>query len=140
MVRYANQKDYTDIITTFRLYRDIFPHLKPIDIKKSIDKKEVVWDSGVVIHYNKYQRSRMKGDFKTMIGDVNLKKMASKNGGVASKVFNKWLKDLGSGRVVLTVRDENIRAIRFYDKQGFVKASSCKWSKDIDGTVMVLEF
>lgn len=133
---FAAARDLNDVVKTFRLYRDIFPHLRPNDLKKSIENKQLVWKNGVVIQFKTYQRRRTKGTFSTQVGDIHLQKIASQRNGKTKDVFKEWLEYLGDARIVLSVRQTNERAIKFYQKFGFEIVCDCKWNKE-DGYVMV---
>jgi len=103
----ATLKDYDDVISAFHLYRNVFPHLSPTDIKKSIQNKELIWKYGVAIQFKHYKQKRRKGTFTTKVGDINLMKMCKVNGGMSDLAFNEWLDLLKRGRIVLSVRQDN---------------------------------
>ena len=137
----ATLKDYDDVISAFRLYRNVFPHLSPTDIKKSIQNKELIWKYGVVIQFKYYKQKRKKGTFTTKVGDINLIKMCKVNGGMPDTVFNEWLDLFERGRIVLSVRQNNHRAIKFYKRHNFKTRTEISWNKDkIKGYVMTLDF
>ena len=137
----ATLKDYDDVISAFRLYRNVFPHLSPTDIKKSIQNKELIWKYGVAIQFKYYKQKRKKGTFTTKVGDINLMKMCKVNGGMPDTVFNEWLDLLKRGRIVLSVRQSNQPALKFYERHNFNIQSEISWGKDkIKGYVMTLDF
>ena len=137
----ATLKDKADIISTFRLYRDVFPHLNPKDIEQYIIDKQMVWKYGVAIQFKHYKQKRKKGTFTTKVGDIHLMKMCKVNGGMSDLVFNEWLDLLKRGRIVLSVRQDNHRAIKFYERHNFKIQSEISWGKDkIKGYVMTLNF
>ena len=137
----ATLRDYDDVISAFRLYRNVFPHLTPTDIKKSIQNKELIWKYGVAIQFKHYKQKRKKGTFTTKVGDINLMKMCKVNGGMSDLAFNEWLDLLKRGRIVLSVRQDNHRAIKFYERHNFKIQSEISWGKDkIKGYVMTLNF
>jgi predicted GNAT family N-acyltransferase len=109
-------------------------------LKKSIENKQLVWDKGVAIQFKTYQRRQTKGTFKIQVGDVHLQKIASQRNGKTKDVFKEWLEyvaeELNDARIVLSVRQTNERAIKFYQKFGFEIVCDCKWNKE-DGYVMV---
>ena len=131
--------DYDDIVKTFRSYRTVFPYLRPKELEKSIKIKNMVWCDGVAIQFKTYKRRQKKGTFTTKVGDIHLQKIASSKRGATDRVFTKWLDHLGDGRIVLSVRQDNKRAIKFYEKHNFEIVSKCRWT-DTKGYVMVLEF
>ena len=137
----ATLKDYDDVISAFHLYRNVFPHLSPTDIKKSIQNKELIWKYGVAIQFKYYKQKRKKGSFTTKVGDINLMKMCKVNGGMPGTVFNEWLDLLERGRIVLSVRQENQQAIKFYERHNFNIQTEISWNEDkIKGYVMTLDF
>ena len=137
----ATLRDYDDVISAYRLYRNIFPHLSPTDIKKSIQNKELIWKYGVAIQFKHYKQKRKKGTFTTKVGDVHLMKMCKVNGGMSDLAFNEWLDLLNRGRIVLSVRQDNQPALKFYERHNFNIQSEMSWGKDkIKGYVMTLNF
>ena len=137
----ATLRDYDDVISAFQLYRNVFPHLTPTDIKKSIQNKELIWKYGVAIQFKYYKQKRKKGTFTTKVGDIHLIKMCKVNGGLSDLAFNEWLDLLKRGRIVLSVRQDNHRAIKFYERHNFKIQSEISWGKDkIKGYVMTLNF
>ena len=137
----ATLRDYDDVISAFRLYRNVFPHLTPTDIKKSIQNKELIWKYGVAIQFKYYKQKRKKGTFTTKVGDIHLIKMCKVNGGLSDMAFNEWLDLLKRGRIVLSVRQSNQPALKFYERHNFNIQSEISWGKDkIKGYVMTLDF
>ena len=137
----ATLKDYDDVISAFRLYRNIFPHLSPTDIKKSIQNKELIWKYGVAIQFKNYKQKRKKGTFTTKVGNIHLIKMCKVNGGMPDTVFNEWLDLLKRGRIVLSVRQANQPALKFYERHNFNIQTEISWNEDkIKGYVMTLDF
>ena len=137
----ATLRDYDDVISAFRLYRNVFPHLTPTDIKKSIQNKELIWKYGVAIQFKNYKQKRKKGTFTTKVGDINLMKMCKVNGGMPDTVFNEWLDLLKRGRIVLSVRQNNQPALKFYERHNFNIQSEISWGKGkIKGWIMTLDF
>ena len=137
----ATLRDYDDVISAFRLYRNVFPHLTPTDIKKSIQNKELIWKYGVAIQFKYYKQKRKKGTFTTKVGDIHLIKMCKVNGGLSDMAFNEWLDLLKRGRIVLLVRQNNQPALKFYERHNFNIQSEISWGKDkIKGYVMTLAF
>ena len=137
----ATLKDYDDVISAFHLYRNVFPHLSPTDIKKSIQNKELIWKYGVAIQFKYYKQKRKKGTFTTKVGDIHLIKMCKVNGGLSDMAFNEWLDLLKRGRIVLSVRQDNHRAIKFYERHNFNIQTEISWNEDkIKGYVMTLDF
>ena len=137
----ATLRDYDDVISAFRLYRNVFPHLTPTDIKKSIQNKELIWKYGVAIQFKHYKQKRKKGTFTTKVGDINLMKMCKVNGGMSDLAFNEWLDLLKRGRIVLSVRQSNQPALKFYERHNFNIQSEISWGKGkIKGWIMTLDF
>ena len=135
---FAADSDLKEIVSLFRTHREVFPHLRPKEIEKSIEEQKMVWCGGVAIQFKTYKRRQKKGSFTTNVGDIHLQKIVSKNLGQTKEVFKQWIDYLKEGRIVLSVRKRNKRAIRFYEKHNFKIVSDIKW-KDVEGYVMVLD-
>ena len=132
-------KDFDNVMSYFKLYKDLFPHVRTDNIKELIEKEQVILENGVLITYNVYQK-------KTTLGNV----FANKNDAIIHQIVNK---DLGSGNatsvindffkyvdtnVFLTVRQSNLQANKFYKKVGMDCIGKISWSdKSILGNVYV---
>ena len=61
----------------------------------------------------------------------------SQGNGKAKKVFKAFLKKHKKTNLILDVRSNNKKAIRFYRKNGFKKVDETSFGKDMKGIVMV---
>ena len=59
---HAKLEDFDKIKNIFKGYRDIFPYLRFDSLKNKIEEGKVIYDSGVVITYNRYKRNQKLGD------------------------------------------------------------------------------
>ena len=143
VLNFAKPDDYQDIMNVFKTHKEIFPHIRGDKIQKLIDSKNVVWESGVLITWNRYKRKQRIGNYQGQKGDCILHQIAAKNQGDGSgkRVFEKFI-EYNKGRdIVLSVRSLNTRAIEFYKKYGFIKVSDIEWgkTKQVKGEVYLLE-
>ena len=68
-------------------------------------------------------------------------KMCKVNGGMSDLVFNEWLDLLKRGRIVLSVRQNNQPALKFFERHNFYIQSEISWGKGkIKGWIMTLDF
>ena len=136
----ATLQDYETIVSMFRKHRDIFPHLRPLSLKESIEKGNMIFSLGVVIQFKIYQRTHKIGDFTCSKGDLHLMKMVSTKG-QAETIVKRWFYSYGNGRVILKVREHNQPAVDFYKRLNFETVGEVCWGKDkIKGLVMKLDF
>ena len=89
------------------------------------------------------KKNRVLSAYEAQKGDCILHQIAAKNQGDGSgkRVFEIFI-EYNKGRdIVLSVRTENDRAIKFYKKNGFIKVSDIEWGKDkqVKGQVYLLE-
>ena len=109
-----------------------------------IDSKNVVWEDGVLITWNRYKRKQKVGEYQAQKGDCILHQIAARDqgNGSAKKVFERFINDGNFERdVLLSVRSENDRARAFYEKYGFRVVSDIEWgkTKQVKGKVYLLE-
>ena len=137
---YASNDDLDEIVKLFRKHRDIFPHLRPLTLKQSIEKNQMIWSMGVAIQFKLYKRKHRYEEFTCNVGDLHLMKMVSSKGN-AERILKRWFYSYGTGRVVLSVRENNNRAIEFYKTLNFEKVAETCWGKSkIKGWIMKLDF
>lgn len=139
-MNHANIEDYDTIYNMFKLYRkDHFPHIRKDYIEGSLKKKRVILEDDVVIVYLKYQKRQRIGNCIVDKGDIAIKQIltSKKGSGNASKVLNRFL-DTFQTNVWLCVREDNKRAIRFYEKNGFTQIGQVTWTernRDLEGAI-----
>ena len=152
-MNHANLDNLEEIMDVFKQYADTFPHIRKDKIETMIEFHNVIWEEGVLITYNHYKRkqkvammskkNRVLSAYEAQKGDCILHQIAAKNQGDGSgkRVFKRFI-EYNKGRdIVLSVRTENDRAIKFYKKNGFIKVSDIEWGRDkqVKGQVYVLE-
>ena len=136
----ATEKDYDEILSLFRKHRPTFPHLRPQSLLESIECENMVWSMGVAIQFKVYQRKSRIGNFNCRKGDLHLMKMVSGKG-QGETILKRWYYSYGKGRVVLSVREDNERAINLYKRLNFETVGEVSWGDDqIKGLVMKLDF
>ena len=92
------------------------------------DRGKVVYDTGVVITYNKYKRKQKLGNVQANMGDIVIQEIVKEEGGDAEDVFLRFV-DFVVEDVWLTVRRDNERAKKFYDRVGMELVGEVFWSK-----------
>ena len=152
-MNHANLDNLEEIMNVFKQYGDTFPHIRKDKIETMIEFHNVIWEEGVLITYNHYKRkqkvammskkNRVLSAYEAQKGDCILHQIAAKNQGDGSgkRVFEKFIKYNKGRDIVLSVRTENDRAIKFYKKNGFIKVSDIEWGRDkqVKGQVYLLE-
>ena len=142
-MNHATIDNLDEIMDVFKQYKEIFPHIRKDKIQTMIENDNVVWEEGVLITYNHYRRKQKVGTYEAQKGDCILHQIAAKNQGDGSgkRVFEHFLHFNRGRDVVLSVRSENDRAIKFYKKYNFIKVSDITWGKEgqVKGEVYLRE-
>ena len=137
---FADKNDFAAIVELFRKHRTIFPHLRPKELETSIHKNQMIWSMGVAIQFKVYQRKHKIGDFTCNVGDLHLMKMVSSKG-QAERIMKRWIYSYGNGRVILSVREDNDKAVELYRRMNFEIVGERCWGKSqIKGLVMKFDF
>jgi len=144
VLNFAKPDDYQDIMNVFKTHKEIFPHIRGDKIQKLIDSKNIVWENGVLITWNRYKRKQRIGNYQGQKGDCILHQIAARDqgNGSARKVFEKFIWDGNKNSdVILSVRSSNKRARKFYEKYNFKVVSDISWgkTKQIKGKVYALD-
>lgn len=129
---HAKLEDFDKIKNIFKGYRDIFPYLRFDSLKNKIEEGKVIYDSGVVITYNRYKRNQKLGDTQAKKGDIVIQEIVKEENGNSVDVFNRFA-DFVQSDIWLTVRRDNQKAKRFYEKVNMKIVGEVVWSK---GTLM----
>ena len=127
-MKHATVEDFDVVKGIFKKNRDVFPYLRFDSLKNKIEEGKVVYDKGVVITYNKYKRKQKLGNVQANMGDVVIQEIVKEEGGNAVDVFVRFV-DFVDEDVWLTVRRDNERAKKFYDKVGMEIVGEVFWSK-----------
>lgn len=138
MIRLAKKREFKEVFEIFMQYKKIFPHLRHDYVKRKVAAGECVYQDGVAITFNKYQRTVKLGNCYAAKGDFILHQIASKDPGSGNtlSVFSDFYEHCKSN-IWLTVRADNDRAINFYKKAGFKRMGEITWSK---GTLLGVVF
>tara|TARA_B100000287_G_scaffold306194_1_gene289316 strand:- start:253 stop:681 length:429 start_codon:yes stop_codon:yes gene_type:complete len=131
-MKHATIEDFDTIKNIFKGYRDIFPYLRFDSLKNKVEEGKVIYDSGVVITYNKYKRNQKLGNVQAKKGDIVIQEIVKEEAGNSVEVFKRFA-DFVKEDIWLTVRRDNQKAKRFYDKVGMKVVGEVVWSK---GTLM----
>ena len=108
-------------------------------LEEYLDKKQVILDSGVVIVYHRYKVSKTLGNCKVNKDDVIIKDMVKEyDSADAKEVINRFF-DYVDTNVWCTVRSDNIRACKFYEKVGMEQISDIYWKQgELKGYIYLL--
>lgn len=135
-------KKVKEMIKIFQQYPDIFPsgyfRFLGARLENHLKKKTILFKQGVILTWIKYQKTVKKSEeciYKP--GDVKLDQIVNKNpgNGKAKKVMLQFLKKNKNNTVWLEVKEDNKRAIDFYERNGFEETCSTKFG-DIKGIIM----
>ena len=127
-MRHATIEDFDVVKGIFKENRDVFPYLRFDSLIHKIKECKVVYDTGVVITYNKYKRKQKLGNVQANMGDIVIQEIVKEEGGDAEDVFLRFV-DFVVEDVWLTVRRDNERAKKFYDRVGMELVGEVFWSK-----------
>ena len=126
---HAKETDYDVVKDIFTQHKEWFPHVRQDYIKRMIASGNLILDNDVIITYNYYKRKQRIGTITAQQGDCILHQIAAKNrNGSASQAlqdFFKWT----NRRVFLSVRNDNLIAKKFYEKNGMDLVGFTSWSK-----------
>lgn len=138
----ATISDLSTIQSIFSLYKkSYFPHIRQDYLKRKLKNNNIILEDGVVIVFGVYKRKQKIGNVEAQKGDAHIGQILtnSQGSGNASKILSKFFYEMNSA-VWLTVRAENDRARRFYEKNGMKKVGDISWSEGtIPGVVYKFE-
>jgi hypothetical protein len=136
----ANTGDFDNVMSYFKQHKSVFPHIRTDKVMEQIKKQNAILENGVLITYGIYKKKTKLGDTFANKHDAILHQIATKElgKGNAVVVINDFFDYVGTN-VFLTVREENIRAIKFYEKVGMTCIGNIDWgfNKQIKGKVYV---
>ena len=143
-MRHASLRDLKAIYGHFQAYRDVFPHIRQDGLKRRIEAKQCIYQDGVVITYQKYRKRTRIGDVQIPAGSITLHQILNTNqfNGAGSRVFRQFVDEVmkpSGGDLYLSVRQANVVACRFYERQGMKVAGNVAWKNGtIPGHVYLL--
>ena len=125
---HAKETDYDVVKDIFTQHKEWFPHIRQDYIKRMIASGNLILDNEVIITYNYYKKKQRIGTITAQQGDCVLHQIAAKNRGTASQILQEFFK-WNNRRVFLSVRNDNIIAKKFYEKNGMDLIGFTSWSK-----------
>ena len=141
-MRHATESDYSAVMSLFKDHRETFPHVRTDTIKRQVKNRQVIFMDDVVITYQIYKRSVRLGTVMARKWDCVLHQIVAttQGDGSAERVIRMFLDSVRTN-VFLTVRSENRRAVRFYQKIGMERVGSISWAGNkIPGDVFVQRY
>lgn len=141
-IRHATLEDYNEIWEAFKPHlKTYFPHIRTDYLKRKIEAGEVVLCDSVVITYGIYQRKQKIGVLHATKGDCHIGQITTnkQGSGSASRVLQEFFKHVNTN-VWLTVRADNDRARKFYEKNGMKNVGEIFWmAGTLPGTIYKYE-
>ena len=128
----AKIEEIKEVYAIFSKHKEVFPHIRFDYLQRKIDSGCCVYDNDVVITYTVYKRKQRIGDNHAVKGDVMLHQIvnADPSNGNSGDVLQRFLEHTVQGKLVwLSVRSDNERAIKFYEKMGFELMGNIFWMK-----------
>lgn len=129
----AQETDFDDAWSIFQGAKEWFPHVRKSHCKERISRGQLILEDGVLITYHQNKNNRKIGvDTNVRIESgchiIHQLVNSNKGNGNAEKVVRKFF-DYVDTNVYLTVRADNQRAIRLYEKLGMEDLGYINWSK-----------
>ena len=118
---FARKKDFEKVYNVFKQHRKWFPHVRTDHLKIQIERKQIILEDGVVIVFHHAKRKQKIGDVQIEKGDTVLHQIASDSpgSGNAQSILNSFF-EYCPGNVFLSVRADNLTAIKFYVKMNMI--------------------
>lgn len=139
-MRHATQIDLPVIYKLFYERKNIFPHIRKDYLVKMITENKCIYEEEAVVIYSIYKVATHIGfNTRTTVGDCTLKQIIGVQGkGKTSEFLNRFYKYLNSipnysGNLYLSVRHDNERAKKFYERNGMEHVDNTSWS---NGTIL----
>lgn len=135
----ATSKQHKQIWAVISKHQSVFPHLRSDYLARMIDAKQCVWQRGVFITFQRYQREQKIGTHRAKRGDVILHQIGNTEpgNGHALNVLREFFQYCDAD-VVLAVRADNERACAFYRKAGMHRVGDIEWSNgELPGLVFL---
>ena len=121
----------------FKKYPDIFPNayfrFLNANLEESYNNNTYIYNDGVLLTWKKYKKTHDHAS----ANDYSLEKMISSNpgNGKAGAVMKQFLDIVKNSRCFLKVAKHNLRAICFYEKNGFKKIKDISFGS-VEGLLM----
>lgn len=141
-MKLATFDDYAEIMAVFKPHiKTVFPYMRKDYLQRKIAEEKVIFDTGVVIIFGEYQRKQKIGTCQAQKGDMYISEIVS--AGIplrASLILTEFFSTMKRS-VWLTVRSENIKARKFYEKNDMKNVGNISWmSGTLPGVVYKKEF
>ena len=126
---FASMADYDAVVKIFNQHRAVFPHVRTDYIRRMIQSNRCFFRNGVVITFVNYARRNKIGNITAPRGSICIKQIAAQNPGNGNTAIelNNFL-SIWQKQCFLSVRADNDRAIRFYNKTGFQPIGKIQWN------------
>jgi hypothetical protein len=144
-MRHASLRDLKPIYRHFQSHRDVFPHIRQDGLKRRVEAKQCIYQDGVVITYQKYQKRTRVGDAQIPAGSIMVHQILNSQqfNGAGRRVFLQFVDEIvkpSGGDLFLSVRRENTVACRFYERQGMRVVGVVAWKNGtIPGLIYCLQ-
>ena len=142
-MRFAREEDSQEIYELYQKNRKFFPNITIGHISNRIKKRDCIYTEGVVIIFRIHQKTVQIGDnTQSKMSDCVLNQIVtSLLNGSASRVLNRFFDYIGSlphasGVYHLSVRSDNDRAKKFFERNEMELVDKTSWDKGkIEGDV-----
>ena len=142
-MRFAREEDSQEIYEHYQKNRKFFPNITIGHITNRIKKRECIYTEGVVIIFRIHQKTVQIGDnTQSQMSDCVLNQIVTSfSNGSASRVLNRFFDYIGSlphasGVIHLSVRSDNDRAKKFFERNEMELVDKTSWGKGkIEGDV-----
>lgn len=136
-MNFATKEQAKEIYEIFRKRADIFPHIRYDYLQRAINSNRCVYEDGVVIIFSIYKKRTKVGTCGIPRNNCMLHQIVNGNegNGKAKDVllrFLAYISSLNLPAVWLSVRADNERATKFYERNGFLQVGTVKW---LNGTL-----
>lgn len=137
-MKFVALKDFDKVWEIFKIYKkEYLPHIRTDYVKRQIKKKSIILEKNVVINFDVYKRNVKLGNKLFQKGTTIIHQIANKNqrNGNAKIVLKKFLKEMNKP-IILSVRNDNKIAVKFYLKNKFKKVGKINWiNNKIKGSI-----
>ena len=142
-MRFAREEDSQEIYELYQKNLKFFPNITIGHITNRIKKRECIYTEGVVIIFRIHQKTVQIGDnTRSKMSDCVLNQIVTSFlNGSASRVLNRffdYIRSLphASGVIHLSVRSDNDRAKKFFERNEMELVDKTSWDKGkIEGDV-----
>jgi len=136
-MNFAIKEQEKEIYEIFRKRADIFPHIRFDYLQRAINSGRCVYQDGVVIIFSVYKKRTRVGTCGIPRNNCMLHQIVNGNegNGKAKDIlvqFLAYISSLNLPAVWLSVRADNERATKFYERNGFLQVGTVKW---LNGTL-----